>query len=197
MSALTRIVRVSFRCIFYSACAAFFGWFLHRHFGFIGWIVGLPAGFLFGVRLALWPLRWIERALHPLKFGNAGGSAGNVGGFASPEALHHFMFRRKGWQGTDDKSLFPFRCPACRRIYVLDEDAENVFLNADNLAERSSVAEKFACVGCGEILRDRSRDLDRIFKDECLVPFPELETGAWRWGVKTPGWEDDQYYYYD
>jgi predicted nucleic-acid-binding Zn-ribbon protein len=57
---------------------------------------------------------------------------------------------RRGGRNLGDEDFALFKCPSCRRVYLIDYEVDTIYLDGHDLTRRIGAAsESFDCITCG------------------------------------------------
>jgi len=101
---------------------------------------------------------------------------------AVPEtALDHYEILRRGGTNCGDEDFSLCKCPYCGRIYLVECEADTLYLDPANLDRRIGInigVSEFRCEGCGSefpIL------LGSNAPEGMRVSWRDLAASPWRW----------------
>ena len=103
-------------------------------------------------------------------------------------AIDYEAIFRRGGRNFGDEDFALFKCPRCGYVYLLEYEADTVYLDGSDLSKRQDVTGRpvisFICVGCTQALPEGAWAGPRA-KEQFLVTWQELKASAWSW-VATP-----------
>ena len=94
---------------------------------------------------------------------------------------------RRGVQNCGDEHFALFKCPNCGRVYLLECEAETVYLEPADLSRRFlAFGETFDCVSCGMRVPDNEPWVGPRASPRFGVTWEELSQSDWRWVARFP-----------
>lgn len=92
---------------------------------------------------------------------------------------------RRGGSNCGDEDFAFFRCPHCRRVYLMDYEVDTVYLDPADLSKRLGVFnEGFTCVGCGRVVPGGEAWVGKRARPEFGVTWADLNGSGWEWVVR-------------
>ena len=101
--------------------------------------------------------------------------------FVPEHAIDYDEVFRRGGRNFGDEDFALFKCPACRRIYLMDYEVDTVFSEPDDLAVRVPADEGVTCFGCGTEVP--APFVGGAAPDAVRVTWDELRDSRWRWAA--------------
>jgi hypothetical protein len=101
-------------------------------------------------------------------------------------AIDYDAVYRRGGHNCGDEDFALFKCPACKRVYLLEYEVDTVYLDGKDLSKRQNIistSEPFVCVGCKEAVPNGCW-IGRNAEDRFLVTWEELKRSDWHWIAK-------------
>lgn len=103
-----------------------------------------------------------------------------------PEAAIDYaeVFRRGGRNHGDEDFAF-FRCPHCRRVYLLEYEVDTVYLDPIDLSRRAPVHnDEFVCVACGQQVPSIEPWIGQDARPDFRATWTDLFASGWGWAVR-------------
>ena len=87
---------------------------------------------------------------------------------------------RRGGRNVSDEDFALFKCPSCRRIYLLEYEVDTAYLDPDDLSRRAPVFDgSFDCVECGHRIPEDEPWIGPKAHPKFGVTWSELEASRW------------------
>jgi hypothetical protein len=95
---------------------------------------------------------------------------------------------RRGGANHGDEDFALFRCPHCRRVYLLEYEVDTVYLDPADLSVRVPVYnEGFTCVGCNRVVPGNEPWIGEGVRPEFGATWSDLVGSGWEWAVRLEG----------
>ena len=101
-------------------------------------------------------------------------------------AIEYQEVFRRGGRNLGDEDFALFKCPSCGRIYLIDYEVDTVYLDPDDLSQRSAAESVDNCVACGLPLGAGPWIGPKAHASFC-VSWQDLEASRWSWIARRSG----------
>ncbi|MCI0458740.1 MAG: CpXC domain-containing protein [Gemmataceae bacterium] len=103
------------------------------------------------------------------------------------EAIDYDEVLRRGGANHGDEDFALFKCPHCGRVYLLEYEADTVYLDPEDLSKRLPIRnEPFACVACERLVPADEPWVGAAARLEFGVTRGNLVASGWGWAVRWP-----------
>src|SRR5262249_51053393 len=103
------------------------------------------------------------------------------------EAINYDEVLRRGGANCGDEDFALFKCPHCRRVYLLEYEVDTVYLDPTDLRKRQDVfSESLTCVSCGQLVPEDEPWIGEKARRAFRVSWSELVGSGWEWVIR-PG----------
>ena len=100
---------------------------------------------------------------------------------AVPEtAIDYDDVLRRGGANCGDEDFALCKCPHCCTIYLIDYEADTLYLDPENLASRVGVS-GLTCQGCGGALPEKTPWIGQDAPEAMQINWNDLASSPWRW----------------
>jgi hypothetical protein len=107
------------------------------------------------------------------------------------EAIDYTEVYRRGGANHGDEDFAFFRCPHCRRVYLLEYEVDTVYLDPADLSRRVPVYnDGFICIGCGEQVPGNEAWVGEAARPEFGATWGDLTGSGWEWALRGGGHRD-------
>ena len=105
-------------------------------------------------------------------------------GLVPEEAIDYDEVFRRGGANCGDEDFAFFRCPHCRRVYLLEYEVDTVYLDPADLSRRASVFDcGFDCVACGRAVPSGEAWIGPKAQRAFGATWADLAGSGWEWAV--------------
>jgi hypothetical protein len=107
--------------------------------------------------------------------------------YVPESAIDYEAVFRRGGHNVGDEDFALFKCPNCRRVYLMEYEVDTVYVDGNDLSKREDATDPqhpFVCVGCRFPLPAVAWAGPRA-EERFQVTWPELAASAWSW-IATP-----------
>jgi hypothetical protein len=100
------------------------------------------------------------------------------------EAIDYAEVYRRGGANLGDEDFAFFRCPYCRRVYLLDYEVDTVYLEPADLSRRVPVYDEgFTCVACGQQVPGDQAWIGKAARPAFGATWEDLAGSGWEWAI--------------
>jgi hypothetical protein len=104
---------------------------------------------------------------------------------AVPEAaLDYDEILRRGGANCGDENFALCKCPHCGRVYLVEYEADTLYLDPADLGRRMGIdigMSGFRCDGCGGVFPKRTAWIGPKAPEAMQVTWGDLAASPWRW----------------
>lgn len=108
-----------------------------------------------------------------------------MGELVPEEVIDYAEVFHRGGANCGDEDFAFFRCPHCRRVYLLEYEVDTVYLDPNDLSRRVPGYDGgFTCVRCEQLIPDDAGAwIGKKASPEFGATWADLDGSGWEWAI--------------